>query len=761
MAEVNDFDSACKQAFEDLKQVHNLFSRLMQDYRHGGRGACSRSKEFDDALIDRNLKKAEGLLNKDGYQVSLLGTFSAGKSILCNGLLEAPGFLPSSQGVCTLAVTEVMGTHGRSNEGVIIKYMTLEGTFRKVFGSDQFKDQLSHRLKDLSPFDETSAKKYVEQAIEAYDQAEDDLLKENATRLRGFIKAIDAFRDRLNTTHTDSIVNKDDYLSAQGKEGDMSGGLGEGHMWLIERVFVTVENAVLARENVKIVDLPGVDAPSAHDKEVTFAAIPDSDAAVLVVGQRGFAMADRELIERIAHLSNDVREKIFVVVNKMDTLNPKELVEFDKAFWKDLKEKVFQMRLNLGKLYFCSAFYEEERLRERLGLLDENRKGQFEAFKHHLQESLKQVQQIGDEGVRERLTPVFVDGGVRKLRQDLYNYLRQDIKRERLREVYQALREVHEKWEWLVEPERSRIQTGQQLRRDRVSQFFHAIANQVDDAVMWFKTGRAPGGKNEPPLNELIAGAVKTQIKEPAAKVISVIVDKLPFEQIKERVSVALPVNIRQEALNILKPQIRQLFKERVLQTIPGAVLGHFSKCLAKSGRFKIENVLEHFSREFPSERYLEYYRNEINFIKRTIDLMTELKVNEILMPMDAIQAQAMPGEPQGFNERQEAQFKEYLKKVFGDLFNAFSDQVVAVAEYYKGLVGQFQTEFRKLMEKIQDEVATKRAYAVDLPDEGGRSDGTMDEKEILQNIADRTDTGGTKLDSFRTSLAPLLGIQT
>ena len=36
-----------------------------------------------------------------------------------------------------------------------------------------------------------------------------------------------------------------------------------------------------------------------------------------------------------------------------------------------------------------------------------------------------------------------------------------------------------------------------------------------------------------------------------------------------------------------------------------------------------------------------------------------------------------------------------------------------------------------------------------------------MEEKEILQSIADTTDMAGNKLDTFRTSLAPTLGLRT
>ena len=63
----------------------------------------------------------------------MLGTFSAGKSSLANALLKEPGFLPASQGVCTLTVAEIKGTPDASGEKVIVKYLPKEGSFRKAY----------------------------------------------------------------------------------------------------------------------------------------------------------------------------------------------------------------------------------------------------------------------------------------------------------------------------------------------------------------------------------------------------------------------------------------------------------------------------------------------------------------------------------------------------------------------------------------------------------------------------------------------------
>jgi hypothetical protein len=681
MAEINDFDAATKQAFDDFKQVHRHFQKLLHDYRRGWKSAASRSKEFDDAIVERNLKRAEMLLQRDGYQVSLLGTFSSGKSILCNGLLEAPGFLPSSLGVCTLAVTEVDGASGMSGEGVVIKYMTLEGAYRKVFGSDQFRDQLASKLRELSPFNEEAAKQYVQNAIEAYDEAEDQLIRDNATRLRGFLDAVDKFRDRLNTTWTDSIDNKDDYLSAQGKDGDLSGGLGEGHMWLIERVFVTVDNNVLARENVRLVDLPGVDAPSAHDKEVTFAAVPESDAAILVVGQRGFAMSDRELIERIGKLSDSVRDKIFVVINKMDTLNEKEIREFEKAFWPDLIEKMHQMGLSLGKLYFTSAYYEEARIREKTGELDDDGQQSLKNFRASLAEKLALGQSIGDEGVKERLMPVFVDGGVTRLRNDLYRYLQQDIKRERLRDIWQSLRAVAEKWDWLIDPERSKIDSGETLRREMVSKFFREQVRRVENLVAQIKTGEKQAqeeglfdipadpsqGEGKRNLQWIVRAMLNNVKKRSVEEIVGAIFHGnrkrneppiLDFGLITSKLSVLLPVHVRQEALNVVKPELKARFQRMVLEDVPRTIMKVFRKEIEQ---LDISATLDHFAREF-REPFTETYSNELKYLERTFDLVTELKVKEILAPIDEWQITAQPGEPQQWNDRMQSQFVEMLE---------------------------------------------------------------------------------------------------
>lgn len=740
------FDQACNDTFDELRAVHKNFTEMVQmlkDDQRRGRSVCSHIESFQWTEVERSMLDAGKLLDKKGYLVAMLGTFSAGKSILVNALLKSPQFLPSAQGVCTLAVTEVRSADATHPEGIVINYLTLEQTYRKVFGSDQFKDQLGPHFPNLSPFDEARARGWVEAAITHYEAQVEDTLKENAIRLRGFLKAVDKYRSRLGQTMTDALGEKEVYLSAQGKPGESS-DLAEGHLFLINKVDVTYTNSVLAGEDVRILDLPGVDAPSAHDKEVTFAAIPDADCSLLVLWPRGFAQADQDLVDRISQFSLEIKGKIFVVVNKVDTTNERELVEFETGFYKALTTKLQRMGLSLDKLYFTSAYREELEVMDQLGQLPDARRGELDALRSSMSAKGNSLAHVADPHAKQLLAEIFGNGGVTKLRDELHNYLHRDIKRERVKEVYNRMRLVGSNLRNLLEPERAKIETGANLRRERISKFFNETRERYANIIGTLSAGIAVG-----------VDQINLQfVKEPAGSRVENLVAALNFDAIKELVPVQIPVNVRQKALEVLKPRLMEEFEMLVLSTIPVMVTQKVEKELEL---VKARDILRHFSTEF-REQWEQRYEFEWTYFTRAMKMITRLRVRELMKPIQQLAVGAMPGEGNMWTPALEEAFRKNLNERVKAMVAQFADSLSVLSPYYQELIKELRDQFERLLQEILDAVRDRRFWAVDLP-ALGLGGGEMQDRERLQVYADKTDAGGNKLSTIRDRHANTLGL--
>ena len=249
------FRSELDMAFEELNAIYEQQKEVYDDLRKEqsrGRKVLQRIDDFAWREVDEKLIRAEKLLKKKGYMVAMLGTFSSGKSSLANSLIKAPYFLPTSQGVCTLTVAEIKGTPNPMEQKCVVKYLAKEAAFRKVFGSDLFINTLKAHLNELDPFNEERARDWVKEAIDTYESTADEEQKEKALRLTRFLDALKKYATRLAQTIEDTLENKALYLSAQGLEGE--GDLNEGHLFLIDKVTITLQNDLLNADDIVFMD---------------------------------------------------------------------------------------------------------------------------------------------------------------------------------------------------------------------------------------------------------------------------------------------------------------------------------------------------------------------------------------------------------------------------------------------------------------------------------------------------------------------------
>ena len=747
------FRSEIDMAFEELGAIYEQQKELYDDLRKEqsrGRKVLQRLEELPWRDIDEKLARAEKLIKKKGYMVAMLGTFSAGKSSLANALLKEPGFLPASQGVCTLTVAEIRGTTDVSKEKVIVKYLPKEGTFRKVFGSDLFSNTLKAHLNELDPFNEERARDWVNEAIEFYKKATDEDQKEKAIRLTRFLEALVTYAGKLGKTIEDIMENKDLYLSAQGKDGE--GDLNEGHLFLIDKVQLVKVNDILNADDIVFMDLPGVDAPSVRDKEVTFDAIEEADAAVWVIPERGFAAPDKELIQRVSNFQEDVKSKIFVAVNKTDTLNPEQINRFESEFFPSFEETVHTMGVELNKIFFTSAYYEEQNLHLEKGHMNAKQKNDFETWKADLKNKLALIKErIQTPSIRERLEPVFENSGVSVLSDALQNYLREDIRKDRVREIYFRLRDVQKQFDWMLDPERGKIEASTKLRAQRIGEYFYDTTDKFESLVNTFCADILPDRIEtsiEKFLREKAADFAKKGIEENLFGA-----DGRKFANIVMQAQPKTAGIVKLIALTSIKPILVEFYKKIVRETLPNPIITEFK---GKLEEMQFEDIFRHFSEQF-IVGYFDDYVKELKFMERSINLITELRVDEIVQPIYQVNA----GQDQvPWDKVMQDPFKEYLIDHYQDMFRGFAAQVKVLTNYFDALFKQFAIKVREIFEKIHHFAKERLDYMVDLPRlASDLAEGAKDEV-ILQAFADSIQGVSEGLTNFKNQIAKAMSIR-
>ena len=111
-----------------------------------------------------------------------------------------------------------------------------------------------------------------------------------------------------------SLAALDDLVTERGNPGNRRG---------IDRVIVYVDASVLA-DGVELVDTPGTGSVYTWDTDAAYDALETMDAAIFVLtADPPVSASERDLLRRVAELSVTT----FVILNKADRLDPRELTE--------------------------------------------------------------------------------------------------------------------------------------------------------------------------------------------------------------------------------------------------------------------------------------------------------------------------------------------------------------------------------------------------------------------------------------------------
>jgi len=637
---------------------------------------------------------------KKSYKIGFAGGFSGGKSTLINALLSEPGLLAAEAGECTMSITTVTSPVEGGNDHVEVFYYTKENACKNLAGNNRYAAFFqAHAAMIMGEFDEEKFVKVVKDICHELDNDTDGDNRKKKPELEEFLHFLSSVEDRLGTTYIDSLQNADTYLTTD------KNNKGLGHLLLIEQVHLFRKNPLFVEKGIEIVDLPGTDSTNVRQKELTHNYLQLADVVILVIEPKGFKMADVDISEELGKHNNEIRNKMFVVMNKFDTLDAGDIARDSiKKLWGQVSEEFRRLQLSSDRIYLTSAKRVELTSCKDLGIISDAEKDDLESL---IQNSRNKLQAL-DKGIEEDnprlytlMESVYTDGGIEHLRNNLVMYLENNIQRERMKEIFIDLEKVFKASKRLLDSEKptiERLKANQRGYHRQLVDFVEKTQVHFMEQVRLIEQG----------LNKAAVNFMKK-----AKKGIREEIDnfrKFPFDKIKSRLPVATPLNIKMEAINMCKLHFSDMFAQKIQDTMVKAVVDRLNSQISDS---KITPILKHFSDQLPQDFSSELEQIMVNF-NQNIHEITLLRARE-----ETWKLQETDMRPAGF----ETAWTPAIEKTFkDDIVKSFTDALLTRADvlghviprYYKTLMEELIARFEKLLDDLSE--AVKNVEKVTIP---------------------------------------------
>src|SRR5262249_9203246 len=155
----------------------------------------------------------------------------------------------------------------------------------------------------------------------------------------------------------------------------------------------------------------------------------------LVLEPRGFNEATKRITDQMKSFNAEVRNKMFVAVNKWDTLQARDLAKapLESLYQNDIKKRMIGWGLRPERAYITCALLEELRLRLQQGRLTETERTMLAKSENEARDNMARLDPTIADDLLAQLRRVYRDGGVATLRDEMSSFLKDDIARERLR----------------------------------------------------------------------------------------------------------------------------------------------------------------------------------------------------------------------------------------------------------------------------------------------------------------------------------------
>jgi GTPase SAR1 family protein len=678
-----------------LAELHN---KVIED--HQERIICSGFSDYEAAPLPAFLERAIGKLDKKSYKIGFAGGFSGGKSTLINSILSEPGLLAAEAGECTMSITTVTSPVEGGNDHVEVFYYTKENACKNLAGNNRYATFFQpHAAMIMGEFDEEKFVKVVKDICHELDNDTDKNNRKKKPELEEFLHFLDAVEDRLGTTFIDSLQNADTYLTTD------KNNKGLGHLLLIEQVHLFRKNPLFVEKGIEIVDLPGTDSTNVRQKELTHNYLQQADVVILVIEPKGFKMADVDISEELGKHNNEIRNKMFVVMNKFDTLDAGDIARDSiKKLWGQVSEEFRRLQLSSDRIYLTSAKRVELTSCKDLGIISDAEKSDLESL---IQNSRNKLQAL-DKGIEDDnprlynlMESVYTDGGIEHLRNNLVFYLENNIQRERMKEIFIDLEKVFKASKRLLDSEKptiERLKANQRGYHRQLVDFVEKTQVHFMEQVRLIEQG----------LNKAAVNFMKK-----AKKGIREEIDnfrKFPFEKIKSRLPVATPLNIKMEAINMCKIHFSDMFAQKIQDTMVKPVVDRLNSQIGES---KITPILKHFSDQLPQDFSGDLEQIMVNF-NQNIHEITLLRARE-----ETWKLQETDMRPAGFETAWtpaiEKTFKDDIVKSFTDILLTRADVLGhVIPRYYKTLMEELIGRFEKLLDDLSE--AVKNVEKVTIP---------------------------------------------
>jgi len=331
---------------EKLKKANGFLSKLLN-------AEVQVLENGEDVKLQDILQKNSSFLRKlerDEFEIAIVGLEKAGKSTFANALIESD-VLPSAPERCTFTSTRLV--YGSEDRAKVEFYTTEE--FNKIFKS-MLKD-LEYEDADNTSF-RTLTTYQFENFFQKLEEEKPNLYKAHVGKTDEEIKDILKVRDRLQLDRpireffgSEGIESEEfkAYIKGENKGQDTSKPRS------VKKI--EIESSKLNRLKTAIIyDVPGFDSPTKIHERQTIERLKSADAIILVTNAgRNPSLVGTQLNIITKHSDYDgipLNEKLFVFGNQIDLVNSEGDIERNKN---TLSNDVLKYRIGKRERVFVGS----------------------------------------------------------------------------------------------------------------------------------------------------------------------------------------------------------------------------------------------------------------------------------------------------------------------------------------------------------------------------------------------------------------------
>ena len=684
--------------------LRELARRVKQDSK-GGESPCRNFADWAATPPDTQLDRARRRLDQEYYRVGIAGLFSSGKSTIINALVDDPDLLPTASHVCTLTRTILRAPEEGTDERVEVQYWTQDEAIRNAIRNPKFEDVFEADDKQRAE-NGTVGVQDVQNAIARCSEGDREQ-QALASELREFVDALGIHEAKLGRVHRVPISEKDQYLRTTAVEEDgVTRLVGIGHIRCIAHAIIYLRNPLFTQEHIELMDLPGTDDPDPTQKQITYDALKTIDVLISAVfGSRGLNEEDLSILDEMVNHHKAVTEKTFFAANRMDDLLPNDITNasLEGLVSDGLLKHLTQRGFDATRVYLVSARYAELLSKEKQRLpMSDAEQGSLDALRLKCDQLGAKLGADIRPDLKDRLGAAYTDGGVSRLREDLIDYLKHDIKTTHFKEVQSDLTDVAKNLDRMLEPERG---DSWDLNADE-----SALDAFVDDATDAFESILYTfEDKMEGIFPQLIV-KLREYTEENVRNLISRDNKALNFKKIRSslatpgtyQIKSAVIVQAREEIGNA----ITNLVSVQLAKTVASQVVGKLNDLQPKEAFAALDEQLE--------TDLAPRYDALVKAFEEGLRRASQLRIHEEVAAMKQEIPDPRPGGGD-WSDEVEANFREELIKLFNEkLANRLGrfDKVLPV--HFRLISGELREGLKGLTDELSK--AGRHREDVDIP---------------------------------------------